>query len=88
MRVKFCGLQLGSKQGTTAAQLRAAKASFEAEYGGLPSPQWQLMGEFARVYDSVLEGLQERLRKEQASQAAASAAEANRRAEQVWLHPE
>ena len=81
-------LQLGSQQGTTAAQLRAAKASFEAEYRRLPSPQWQLMGEFARVYDSVLEGFQERQRREEASQAAAAAAEADRRAEQVRLHSE
>ena len=82
--LRLCMSQMGSQEGTTAAQLRQARASFEAEYGRLPSPQWQLAGELNKVYDTVLEGLQERQRKEEASRAAASAAEADRRVEQVW----
>ena len=80
-------MQLASRPGTTPAQLREAKARFEEQYDQLPSPQWQLKREAVRTADTILQSLEDRVRKEEAAQAAASAAEANRRVEQVRAEP-
>ena len=77
------GLQLGNAPGATPAQIRTAKAEFEEQYAQLPSPQWRLLGEAQRSADVVLSGLEDRVRREEASRAAASAADADRRLQQV-----
>ena len=74
---------MGSAPGASPAQIRTTKASFEQQYGQLPSPQWRLLGEALRSADAVLSGLEDRQRRDEAAQAAASAAEADRRLQQV-----
>ena len=71
-----CCLQLGSAPGTTAEQIRSAKAEFEQQYAQLPSPQWRLLGEAQRSADVVLHALEDRQRRSEA-------AEADRRLQQV-----